>query len=111
MYCRSGKCYSANGPITSGLCKVSQSITKNCDVEPVGYKTIVATGVWTGADSTKTGKIYDWCMHLADKPITALCPAQIQLPFFDYIEMIGSVVIIALIYVGLIFKKKILRKK
>jgi hypothetical protein len=77
----------------------------------VGSKTIVATGTWTGGDATKTGKIYDWCTHLSDHPISALCPAQVQLPFFDYIEMIGSVIIIALIYLGLIFKKKILRKK
>lgn len=111
LFCRSEKCYNSVGPLTFGLCKISQSITKNCDVEPVGYQTIVATGTWTGADSTKKGKIYDWCIHLADKPITALCPAQVQLPFFDYLGMIGSVVIIALIYVGLIFKKKILRKK
>ena len=93
-------------PYESGTCTISQTITKDCNIDPVGYKTLTWTGVWSG---TQSGTSYQKCV--AGGTVTVPCPAQVQLPFFDYLELIGSTLIIALVYVGLIFKRKILRKK
>jgi len=107
LYCSSGKCSSSNQPASLGSCKISQTIDKDCNTAPVGYKTISWHGTWTG--STQTGTAHDQC--LAGGTVTVPCPAQVQLPFFDYLELIGSVIVIGLIYIGLIFKKKIFKKK
>jgi hypothetical protein len=107
LYCSSGKCSSLDGPTLLGLCKITQSIDKDCNTAPVGYKTISWHGTWTG--TTQTGKLHDLC--ITGGTVTVPCPAQVQLPFFDYLELIGSVIIIGLVYVGLIFKKKIFKKK
>ena len=93
-------------PFGVGSCSITQTIDKDCNTEPVGYKTISWHGTWTG---TQTGTAYTQCT--TGGKVTVPCPAQVQLPFFDYLELIGSVIVIGLIYIGLIFKKKILRKK
>ena len=93
-------------PYEPGTCTISQTVTKNCNIDPIGYKTLTWTGVWSG---TQSGVNYQKCV--VGGTVTVPCPAQVQLPFFDYLELIGSILIIALIYVGLVFKRKILRKK
>jgi hypothetical protein len=107
LFCNSGTCYSSDGPTLLGSCKITQTIDKDCNTAPVGYKTISWHGTWTG--TTQTGTAHDQC--IAGGTVTVPCPAQVQLPFFDYLELIGSVIFIGLIYIGLIFKKKIFRKK
>ncbi len=93
-------------PYEPGTCTISQTLTKDCNVDPVGYKTLTWTGLWSG---TQSGENYQKCV--TGGTVTVPCPAQVQLPFFDYLELIGSILIIALVYVGLVFKKKIFRKK
>ncbi len=110
-YCSLGKCGSIQDPTILGLggCKITQVIDKDCNVEPVGYKIIKWNGEWVGDASTRTGAAYDRC--IAGGSTTIPCPAQVQLPFFDYYELIITVAIIALIYVSLIFRRKFKRKK
>lgn len=110
-YCSLGKCASIQDPIAAGSvggCKITQTIEKNCDVEPVGYKIISWTGTWTGTIDTSNPS-YQRC--IAGGRATIPCPAQIQLPFFDYYELGITLGVIALIYVSLIFRRKLKRKK
>jgi len=115
IYCLLGKCASIQDPITVGSvggCKITQTIEKNCDVEPVGYKIISWTGTWiqkTGTVDTSS-PAYQRCIA-GGTPVTILCPAQIQLPFFDYYELAITLGVIALIYISLIFRRKLKRKK
>ncbi len=107
LYCLTDKCSSVEGPpLSLGNCKISQSIEKDCDVEPVGYKIITWTGIWSLPSGF--GPAYDRC--IAGGRTTIPCPAQIQLPFFDYYELILTVIVIALIYVSLIFRRKFWKK-
>jgi hypothetical protein len=104
-YCMLGRCASVEDPITLigfGGCKISQTIEKNCDVEPVGYKIISWTGTWTGTDTS--GDAYNRC--IAGGRSNVPCPAQVQLPFFSYYGIAITLVVIALIYFFLIFRKK-----
>jgi hypothetical protein len=103
-YCLSNKCGSVESPLVLGLlgnCQITQTIEKGCDEEPVGYKIISWTGIWTGEAS---GISYEKC--IAGGRTTIPCAAQVQLPFFDYLQLILAVVIIAIIYFVLIRKKK-----
>ncbi len=117
LYCLAGKCANVQGPPTGlGKCTISQSIEKDCDEEPVGSKTIAWTGVWTegGVDVTSRedcgGKLACERCITGDRT-TVSCPAQVQLPFFDYIGIITTVLAIALIYVSMILKRKLKRRK
>ncbi len=106
-YCYTGLCYATGGaPKIEGYCKISQIVEKTCDVEPMGYKILRWTGIWSGEES---GSAYERC--IAGGRITVPCPAQIQLPFFDYYELGITLIIIALIYISMIFKRKFRRKK
>ncbi len=109
-YCSGGKCSSvefliSNNTISLGSCKITQSIEKACEEAPTGYKIVSWTGIWDGEQS---GDAYNKC--IAGGTSTIPCPAQLQLPFFDYYEMIISLIAIAGIYLSLIVKKKILKK-
>jgi len=109
-YCIDGECSSAVNPIdlaSFGGCKITQTIEKGCDEEPTGYKIISWTGVWTGEETS--GTAYETC--ITGGKSTVSCSAQIQLPFFDYYEMIIALAVIAAIYISLIFRKKLKRKK
>ena len=111
VYCLSGKCASIQDPIivaNVGGCKITQSIKKNCDEEPVGYKIIQWTGTWTGTIDP-SNPTYQKCIAGGETNIP--CPAQIQLPFFDYYELAIALGLIALIYITLIFRRKFKRKK
>jgi len=112
-FCSSGKCSSIEDPITlissGGGCKISQTIEKACDQEPVGYKVLKWTGVWTGDAASKTGDAYQRCITGGTTNVP--CPAQVALPFFDYYEVALTIIVIALIYLSLIFKRKLKRKK
>lgn len=106
-YCSLGKCSSVEGPsVNLGKCTISQTIEKNCDEDPVGYKTITWTGIWTGDDC---GTACEKCE--TGGKTTIPCPAQIQLPFFDNYQVIIAIMVIVGIYVLIIFRKKILKKK
>ncbi len=110
-YCSLGKCSSVQTPIALGVlggCKITQTIEKGCDVEPTGYKIIKWTGEWTG-EIDPSNPAYQKC--IAGGSSTVPCPAEVQLPFFDYYEIIVAVVVIALIYVSLFFKKKFRKRK
>jgi hypothetical protein len=106
LYCVTGECSSVEAPINLiqglGGCKISQTVEKNCNEEPVGYKTIQWTGTWTGNGTT--GDSYTRCVTGGRSTIP--CPAQVQLPFFTYVQIIIAVVVIALIYVSIVLKKK-----
>jgi hypothetical protein len=109
LYCIDDKCGSVVSPVSLNLtnCKISQTITKDCNTEPTGYKTITWKGVWTGTSTT--GASYLRCITGGTDNVP--CPAEIQLPFFDYMELIASFVIIAAIYVSLVVKGKLKKKK
>jgi hypothetical protein len=109
LYCVDGECSSVLSPVTLNLtnCKITQTITKDCNTEPVGYKTIIWKGTWTGTSTT--GVAYLRCITGGTDNVP--CPAEIQLPFFDYMEMIASLIVIAVIYVSFVLKGKFRRKK
>ncbi len=101
-------CTNQQNLLQIGSCKITQSVEKDCDTEPKGYKTLTWTGVWNPAPgASDTGAAHDLCV--AGGKVTVPCPALIQLPFFDYLELIGSALVIAFVYVGLIFRRKFKR--
>jgi hypothetical protein len=106
-YCSGGMCYSVTGPKVLGSCKISQTLEKDCDEEPTGYKILKWTGTWT--KGTPSGAAYERC--ITGGSINVPCPAQIQLPFFDYYEIGMTLIVIALIYLSMIFRRKIKRRK
>lgn len=109
LYCSSGKCGSVLSPISLevvGNCKITQSIEKSCEEEPVGYKIISWTGEWTG---NQTGSAYTNC--IAGGRSTVPCAAQVQLPFFDGFELIVTVLVLGSIYFLLLHKKEHHKKK
>jgi hypothetical protein len=110
-YCSLGKCASVQAPIDLGVlggCKISQTIEKTCEEEPAGYKILKWTGVWTG-DIDPSNPAYQKCITGGSS--TVPCPAQVQLPFFDYYEIAITVAVIILIYVSLIFRRKFKKGK
>jgi hypothetical protein len=109
LYCLEDECSTVESPIILellGNCQIEQTIEKGCEEEPVGYKVITWTGVWTGETS---GSSYERCV--AGGRTTIPCAAQVQLPFFDYIELVATLVVLAIIYVALLYKKKHHHKK
>ncbi|MFA5071697.1 MAG: hypothetical protein WC511_05055 [Candidatus Pacearchaeota archaeon] len=109
LYCLSDECSTVENPIILqllGNCQIQQTIEKGCEEEPVGYKIITWTGNWTG-DSTGTS--YQRC--IAGGRTTIPCAAQVQLPFFDYFELVATLVVLAIIYLALLYKKKHHHKK
>ena len=113
-YCSGGKCGSVENPVTIltlGYCKITQTLIKDCNVEPVGYKSFTMSGTWIGDASTKTGQAYQDCMNWVNQPPKNIpCPAQVQLPFFDYYEIGIALIVIALIYLFL-FRNKLKKRK
>jgi len=110
FYCLSGKCSSVEGPSTeSGTCKVTQEITSECDEAPVGYKSLVITGTWTGEG--ECGTACENCNAMDDEEITVPCAAQIQLHFFGTYSIAITVALIVGIYAFLVFKEKNSKKK
>jgi hypothetical protein len=105
-YCVSGMCSSAQDPVNLdnfGGCEISQTIIKDCNTEPTGYKIINWTGTWTGTDTS--GDSYNNC--IAGGSSTVPCPAQIQLPFeMGYYGIAITLVVIALVYFFVIFRRK-----
>jgi len=111
-YCLLGKCAAIQDPITVGSvggCKIIQTIEKDCDEEPVGYKIISWTGTWTGIGDDASNPAYQRC--IAGGRTTIPCPAQIQLSFFNYYNLIIAIGVIALVYISLNLRKKSKRKK
>ncbi len=110
LFCSLGKCFSfeelSENIINIGGCKITQTIEKDCDEEPVGYKIVTWSGTWTGNETS--GEAYEKC--IAGGRSTVSCPAQIQLPFFDYYEIILTIGIIAVVYISLMFRRKFLKK-
>ena len=102
-YCVEGICSSVEPPFESGSCLIQQTIEKSCEEDPVGYKVISWTGTWVGEDII-TGA-YERCINGGTSTVS--CAAQIQLPFFGNFELVISSIVIALIYVSLIFRKKL----
>lgn len=106
-YCLSGACGNVAGPVLSlGLCKISQETTKECGEE--GYKTVTLTTEWGGEQS---GARYEKCIARNGQTVQISCPALIQLPFFDYVEIIIAVLAIAFIYISIMLKQKFFRIK
>jgi hypothetical protein len=109
LYCIRDKCSSVLPVNNLNLsnCRITQTIEKDCNTDPIGYKTIRWSGIWMG--NVTSGTAYTRC--LAGGTDNVPCPAEIQLPFFDYVEMIITLVVIAGIYVSLVLKSKIKKKK
>ena len=113
-YCMLGKCASIEDPIDSDLptfvggCKMTQTVEKECDEEPTGYKIISWTGIWTGAGDP-SNPAYQKC--IAGGRASVPCPAQLQLSFFNIYNFLIALVIIAAVYVFLVYRKKGKRKK
>lgn len=107
--CRADSSSCAGGETgTSSSCVYTSNITfKTCE-EGNGKKTISWQGRWIGSPEITSGQAYTNCIT----PITKIypCPAQIQLPFFDYLQMIIAILIIAGIYTASIVKSKFKRK-
>ena len=78
-----------------GSCYYDEQTGDNCDD---GFLTYSWIGTWTGE-----GEKPDWC---EDGSNTVPCPAQIQLPFFGTYSIVLIIVLIALIYVILTWRKK-----
>ncbi|MCK4647506.1 hypothetical protein KAT24_01085 [Candidatus Pacearchaeota archaeon] len=92
-----GACATSGG----GNCAITTTVTNTCEEEPVGLFTYSWTGVWTGSPGTAK----DEC-EAGGEPVTIECPAQVQLPFFDFYNVIITLVLIGLVYVSLIFRRK-----
>jgi hypothetical protein len=113
FYCIDGECSNVINPIFLGIdgfdeyCVVSQTVAKGCDVEPVGYKNITWTGSWTG--ETQSGAEYEKC--IAGGTMIIPCAAQIELPFFDYLELMITLIVLIAVYSLLIYNKKKKGKK
>jgi len=110
-YCSLGKCASIQDPFAigaAGECKITQIIEKDCDATDP-YKIIRWTGEWSGIGDDPSNPAYQRCIAGGGARIP--CPAQIQLPFFDYYSLIIVIGVIALIYVSLVFRRKFRKKK
>jgi len=109
LYCINERCSSVLPLANLNLsnCRITQTIEKDCNTEPTGYRTITWSGVWMG--NITSGAAYSRC--IAGGTDNVPCPAEIQLPFFDYLQMIITLVVIAGIYVSLVLKSKIKKKK
>lgn len=102
-YCLSGKCGNVEKPsLTLGSCRITQQIIKGCDEEPVGYKQVTLTAEWDGELS---GTQYENCISKDGQIIEIPCPAQVQLPFFNWIGVVSTLLLIAVIYLVLTKKK------
>ncbi len=89
-----------------GTCHIKSEIKTNCD-ETNRIRTINLITSWTGGEGAAKQK----CMNLNGRTISTPCPEQIQLSFFDYYELAITLIVIALIYVSLIFRRKFGKKK
>ncbi len=84
-----------------GSCSYLQTEENECDEEPLNLFTYSWTGVWDGVES---GDAYLEC--IAGGRATIECPAQVQLPFFGFYNVIIALVAIAFVYISLIFRRK-----
>ncbi len=88
----------------TGWCSIgNENITKECDVEPIGYRNYQWTGTWHGTiNATQQSQCQD-------NPFSklVLCPSQFRLPFFQGYSFVIAGAAIALAYYFLIRKKKI----
>ena len=84
-----------------GACQYSQTRTNECDADPVGLFSYSWTGIW---DGIANGDAWEEC--LAGGGGTFECPAQVQLPFFNFYNVIITLILIGLIYISLIFIRK-----
>jgi hypothetical protein len=109
LYCLNKKCSSVLNVNSLNIenCRITQTIEKDCNTEPTGYKTITWKGTWLG--NTTSGAAYNRCITGGTDNVP--CPAEIQLPFFDYLQLGITLIIIAGIYVSLVLKSKVKRKK
>ncbi len=114
-YCMLGKCASIEDPLDLGLptstggCKMTQTVEKNCDVPPEGYKIISWTGEWTGSGGNPSNPAYQKCVEGGRTSVP--CPAQIQLSFFNIYNFLIALAVIAVVYVFLVSRKKGKRRK
>jgi len=106
LYCLADKCSSVEGPpLTVGQCIISQEVIQECDES--GEKIVRFVATWTGLESDPRKAACDE----KEGEFTVKCPAQVQLPFFDYIGIITTVLAIAGIYVSMILRKKFKKTK
>lgn len=103
FYCVNGMCSTVEDPFFFlDYCSVTEQILTDCgDETSQGYRTIKWTGIWSGEQS---GDDYQKCVEGGE--ISIACPTQTQLPFFDYLELVISLIIISVIYIALILRKK-----
>lgn len=106
LYCLADKCSSVEGPpLTVGQCIISQEVIQECDES--GEKTVRFVSTWTGSESDPRKAACDE----KEGEFTVKCPAQVQLPFFDYIGIITTVLAIAGIYVSMVLRKRFKKSK
>ncbi|MEK6917864.1 MAG: hypothetical protein AABW51_02850 [Nanoarchaeota archaeon] len=88
----------------TGWCSIgNESITKECDVDPMGFRQFQWTGTWYGnVNPPQQSQCQD---NLFSKMV--LCPSQFRLPFFQGYSFAIAGLAIALTYYFLIRKKKI----
>jgi hypothetical protein len=107
-YCILGECSSVDPPEDLfGSCKITQTVLKDCNEDPAGYKTIRWSGTWLGTETS--GAAYERCTNGGEGNVP--CPAEVELPFFNYYGIAITLGVITIIYFFLISKKKLKRKK
>ena len=89
-----------------GGCSFAESVldNDNCDDGFLDYNW---TGTWNGVPPTSKDfqyQNYQDCIDGGEN--RRACPTQVQLPFFEFYNVIAALVVIALVYVVLIFKRK-----
>ncbi len=90
----------ADGEI-GGRCTITQEVISECEAPPEGFFTYSWTGDWTGDPE---GDAWEECTAGGTK--SQECPAQIQLPFFNFYNVIITLALIALVYFFLIKEKQ-----
>ncbi len=81
-----------------GTCLITEITDDDCED---GFITYSWEGTWTGEQE---GSDYETCIAGGER--TVPCPAEIQLPFFGIYNFVITFMLIALIYVFVIFRKK-----
>ncbi len=95
------------GGTISGTCTVTQTVESECEEEPKGLFIYSWTGEWDGIIG---GDAYATCIAGGDGE-TIECPAQVELPFFNFYNVIIALGLISLIYFFWIKKNKSSKKR
>ena len=93
---------------TSSFCLIASKVITNC-IDGNGKKTIKWTPIWTDDNPNTNDPSYINCMAKESEEMYP-CPAQVQLPFFDYMQMIIAIAVIAIVYASSLFRSRFRKK-